>query len=249
MSILFDNNLSQYLKYAAPVDATPPFSMGCWFYCDDLTLDQDLVCQASEQSTWAFHTLELRGGDAGDYLRAWTNPGGYAASTVGYSANTWQHALGVWAAVDDRRVYLAGGNKGTNSSSGAPENIENTMIGAISVWSGAAVWTGAYLSGRQAEAAIWNATLDDVDALLLAAGVRPYMVKPGNLVAYWPMHVAAMLKDLIGSYDMTAYNSPTTAEHPPILTLGGPLYVEYEVAAPPVGNPAHMMHYARMRRA
>jgi hypothetical protein len=44
-----------------------------------------------------------------------------------------------------------------------------------------------YYSGRVAEAAIWSVALADAEIAALAAGVLPYRVRPGSLLAYWPL--------------------------------------------------------------
>jgi hypothetical protein len=44
-----------------------------------------------------------------------------------------------------------------------------------------------WLSGKVAEAAVWNVALTITDVAVLNAGYSPLFVKPQNLVAYWPL--------------------------------------------------------------
>jgi hypothetical protein len=46
-------------------------------------------------------------------------------------------------------------------------------------------------TGSVAEAALWNAAPSDAEIAVLAASFSLLFVKPGNLVAYWPLIRAA----------------------------------------------------------
>jgi hypothetical protein len=215
MARLFDSGDSEYLHYAGAVVASPPVSMAAWFRADNVTAYGALVSLANDGAA-GFLALYLGGPLAGDPVMAWhqsTAPANETAKTsAGYSADTWHHGLAVFTSLSSRTAYLDGGNAGTGvdplGDDGSPDftDIGRRGVGAVQ----------HYMSGRIAEAAIWNAALVAAEAQILAAGYSPLLVRPQNLVAHWPL-VRDEDQDRVGGYHMTAYNAPTVATHPPII--------------------------------
>jgi hypothetical protein len=82
---------------------------------------------------------------------------------------------------------------------------------------------------------------------MLAAGFSPLFVRPQSLVAYWPL-IRDNDNDIVGGYDMTAYNTPTVAAHPPVIYPVSP-HVTYFAGAAPEGDalPMAMQYYHRRR--
>jgi hypothetical protein len=102
------------------------------------------------------------------------------------------------------------------------------------------------MSGSIAEAAIWNVALTDAKVAILAAGFSPLFVDPQSLVAYWPL-VRDTDDDVVGGYDMTAYNTPTVASHPPKIFYPVSPHSVYFAAAAADAMPMAMDHYHRRR--
>lgn len=213
MSRLFDDGANQYLKVDSALVTTEPFTLACWFYSDDDTNDQTLISIADKDATQPYHSLQIRGDDVDDPLRATTFDGtsAYAVSTSGYTANTWHHACGIWAAANDRRVYIDGAGKGTSAVNKATAGHNSCAIGVS-----ADSTPTRYLSGRIAEAGIWNIALTDDEVAVLAKGYSPLFVRPQNLVAYYRL-IQDEDQDCVGGYDMTPFNAPTIKPHPPVL--------------------------------
>jgi hypothetical protein len=185
MALLFDNSNTEYMIVLSAIRTSTPLSMACWFKSDDLTAGQSLMSIANNNSDVHYHALSIRGDAVGDRLRAATRSNigyVYAQSAVPYSADTWHHACGVWASSSDRRVYLDGGNKGTNNSYRTPTGLNRTAVGVLCRQN-----KFLYMSGHIAEAAIWSVALTDGEAAILAAGYSPLFVRPQSLVVYWPM--------------------------------------------------------------
>lgn len=230
MARLFDDASSELLYNASAVLTTYPLSMACWFSTDVLTITETLMSITSNSQNPGSDgfTMDISGTEAGDPIRVgqeWVGTNYKAAkTTAGPSANTWAHACGVWAAVNDLRAFLNGGSKGTNTTgTSAPTTRNTTYIGGF-------YWGGAlrnYFSGMIAEAAIWNIDLSDGDAATLALGVSPLKVKPDYLVAYWPLigRVSPEI-DIIGRYEMTL-SGTNPAAHPRLLRPGSPIQVQY----------------------
>ncbi len=215
MSILFDDASSEYLGNASAVLTAVPISMACWFYSDSLTVNQSLISLADASASNQAFAMYAAGNRAGDKLSLLTFAGStdWCESSSAYTANTWHHACGVWAAINDRTVYLDGGNSGTSSVSRTPTGIDRTGIGLLYRSS-----PSAYMSGRIAEVAMWNVALTAAEAAILAKGFSPLFVRPASLVAYWPLvGQRDPAIDRIANYDMTWYNTPVVAAHPRII--------------------------------
>lgn len=244
MARLFDDGSSEYLE----VDSTPlsawPVTMACWFYNDSIALRQALICVTDVLQGDRYFALLADGSEGGDPVDAWAryDSSEHCFTSAGYSASTWHHATGVWASNTERYSYLDGGNKGTDVDSVAFPPVDRVSIGRLGDSS-----PSNYISGRIAEAAIWTAALTDAEVASLAAGFSPLLVRPQSLVAYWPL-IRDEDQDRVGGYDLTAYNTPSIAAHPPIIYPAPPIFV----AAPTAGAPANAMpqasHHYQTRR-
>ena len=220
--------------------------MACWFNSDDATLSQFLMGISSEND-YAYHHFGLwaDGSVAGDPIKADTYDGtsAVAASTSGFSANTWHHACAVWSATNARAAYIDGGSKGTDTTSCTPASLDNVTIAALYRWAGASNLVGASLmSGSIAEAAVWNAALTDAEVAMLALGLSPLLIRPANLAGYWPL-IRDEDRDRAGDYHMTAYNTPSIATHPPKLKPWWlrPWTLRRAAAAPPATRRSQLM--------
>lgn len=238
MARLFDDASSQYLEHAAAVLTAAPFTMACWFRSDDAAVDQTLMSLSASGNDDNKLDLRASGTVAGDPVRFLTNASSIAVTTSGYTANTWHHACGVFAAVDSRAAYIDGGSKGTSTASVTPAGINRTRIGV----SAGSVTAGRFMSGRIAEAGIWNVALTDAEVAVLADGFSPLFVRPQSLVAYWPMIGRYSPEiDKRGGFGMTLVNSPTAADHPRIIYPSKKRF--YFAPASASSNGAAMYHH------
>lgn len=210
MARLLDDAASEYMENAAAIATAVPISMACWFNSDSIALSQYLMCIGNSASTAKF-ALGAMGAVASDPIQAITSSN-VAASTAGYSANTWSHAAAVFASITSRAAYLNGGNKGTNATSTTPAGVNRTALGCKNDST-----RSNFLSGMIAEAAIWNVALTDADVLVLSLGFSPLCVRPDALLGYWPV-VGRYSPEisLKGGFDMTLTGTANAA-HPRIL--------------------------------
>jgi hypothetical protein len=227
MARLFDEHGSQYLQWtdAGPPVSGPPFTLACWGRTDTSSLDQTLMWTGDHEGDFAtsflgsIEMLPESGGHA--YVRATTVFGADEGSAVvgNYSTNTWHHVCGVFAATDDRAVYLDGLAPGTDHTLVSGGAATAVAIGRLS-----GAYPTAYLSGAVAEAAIWNAALTPAEVRSLARGYSPLQIRTQHLVAYWPLGGFSGQddKDRLGRYPMTAYNGPSWRDHPPLVYPGRP---------------------------
>ena len=250
MARLFDDGSNEYLEFAGTPPVTGfPLAMAAWFYSDNTALPQTLVSLGESGGTDYWIRIAAAGDTEGDPVHAQiegTNNGNAYTSTD-YSANTWHHAIGVFAANDDVRAFIDGGSKGTDDhGSGWEGTWDRVAIGRLVRSSPL-----HYMSGRIAHAAIWDlsdwlgATASDkadeferVAVPALAAGYSPDFF-PLGLKAHYRLDEAvgtANAFDHVGHYDMTAYNSPSVADHPGGLIFPSAAIWTPQVSAPPAGN-------------
>jgi len=246
MARAFDNGSSQYLEVDSVPTTAVPLSIACWFNSDDDANTQCLCALLdASSSNLNYFALQLQGGVAGDPISALTSDGAATSSattTSGYTAGTWHHTLGVWAAVDSRSAYIDGGGKHTSTASRTPTGIDRLSIGARRD-----TGPGQYMSGNIAELAVWLAALTDAEALILAEGYSPLFIRPASLAFYLPL-VRDEDEDIVGGLSLTAGRAPTIAAHPRII-YPAPQALAHIAAATGISIPVLYHHYKMLRTA
>lgn len=227
MARLFDDAQSEYLQVEPAVLSGTPLAMVCWFNIDFLDEYQYIMWLGNKDVANHCHALLFR--KIADELSAYSIAGGTsvrATATASISANTWHHGCAIFVSVTDRRVLLDGGNKGTDATSRSPTGLNRLSFGARRSSA-----PDLYLSGKIAEAAIWDLSkwpgatnsdkADNFERIIpsLAAGFTPDNY-PLGLVAYW--NLIRGLNDRIGGYNLTA-NGTVVAAHPRIISPAGVL--------------------------
>lgn len=219
------NGSDQYLEAASAVLAGVPLTMACWFNSDTITATQTLMQIADVSSSVRYFALQAEGAMVGDPLRCLTREGDaqFAITSTGYSADTWHHACGVFAATNSRAVYIDGGSKGTDTVTRIPTGLDVTSLGVRNTNG-----TSEFLDGEMAEVAIWNVALTDAEVLQLAAGYSPLLVRPQSLVLYIPL--VQEIHDLVGRIGMVNTNT-TVSDHPVIIN---PISAKIGIGTTPV---------------
>lgn len=154
-----------------------------------------------------------------------------ATSTGTVLANTWYHALGLFnqdSSGMEIQVYLNGANNGSLVSglTAFPTGLNRTAIGRLSKQT-----PTEYVSGRIAEITIWDLTtfltaseINDVGA----DKIDPILIRSNELVFHAPAYRAdTPVIDIIAQNNLTAFNTPTTANHPPIQTFEPEIFARY----------------------
>jgi hypothetical protein len=142
---------------------------------------------------------------------------GQADTTATGALNVWNHACGVFTSDNSRTVYLNGGNAVNNTTNvaGSMASMNEIYIGRL----GGSVPSG-YFNGDIAEAAVWNVALSAQEVASLAAGTNPRLIRPENLVLYYPLYGEASPETNLGldgsAYNLTLTNTPTTEVHAPV---------------------------------
>jgi len=209
--VILDDASSQYLQTdAAPVTG-PPFSLSIWFKSDDEVAANQTIWWCGDKDV-PQHYYSFRYKPVTQNL-VWD---AFAAAVHGkailspISAGTWHHALGVAAASNSRTLY-SGGSKKTNTNDVSPAGVDRVALGRMADSSPIRYW-----SGNLAWACMWNIALTEADANNLALGWHPFLVERDNIVAFWPLggQYGDNANDVVGSYDLTEFNSPTWQAQP-----------------------------------
>lgn len=212
-------------SYAGAVVAGMPMTVSAWYYPNTLTSGQ----------THALASLSDNAGNEYVYLHVMEDGGSFkvgagqrmvsggthanAFSTASPSVGTWNHAAAVFGSTTSRAAYLDGANKGTNATNVGAAGSAYTVSGV-----GAFKFSGSthHADGRIGEVAWWNVVLTDDEIEDLAAGVRPALIRPESLVAYWRIKGNDSPEpDEVGSADLTLVGPPLQAPDPPMQDGGG----------------------------
>ena len=138
-----------YILANAPA-VVPPFSMAAWVYIHDLATSDFMMATLADSSVGNQQYRLSWANDPGDEFRAdvfsdtFVNAGNPATfdATDGLGAitvNTWYFVVGVWAATNDRRIYV-NGRVGTPNATednnptgidvfGIGATVDNTQVG------------------------------------------------------------------------------------------------------------------------
>ena len=110
----------------------PPFSFSTWSKTSDDTIHQTIISIADSGSTNNWWGLQDRGLSAENTI--WHAVQGTssanAASSLSYSLDVWHHGGGVEASATDRRAFLDGTNKGTDTVSRSPSGVDRIGVGS-----------------------------------------------------------------------------------------------------------------------
>jgi hypothetical protein len=207
----FDRSTSNYLEASgAPVSGTP-LSITAWFNVDIQDApEQEIVALHNSAGGNALYGLGL---STGTSVQGETN-GAAVNLTNGVgivSLDTWHHAAGVWRSNTSRTFWLDTISVDDDTNTGAEGTVDVVNIGVIQTPSLAQPF-----DGEIADVAIWNAALEDDEILALASGATPLMIRPGSLVAYWPLYTSGTDPDWVGDNPMveTGTVAKTSARGP-----------------------------------
>ena len=99
-----------------PVVTARPFTFSIWFNQTSGIVANGPMMSTYENGTG--HWYQLSSDSSDKVVAAVYNGGDYqiATTSTSYTANTWQHAAGVFATATSCSVYLNGGNKITDTT-------------------------------------------------------------------------------------------------------------------------------------
>ena len=209
------NGSSQYLSAGSTLLADEPISMACLGNSDSVAVTQTPMSLGNNGAS-GFYETQFAGAAASDPIRAAkVNDGGgsvgIAASSAGYGAGAWHHAIGVFINDTSRAAYKDGGSKGTNATSVANPTPDYVTVGVRRLSGNA-----QYFDGSIAEAFIMDYQLNDAQAALMAGGIHPIdaCIPIANIRAWYPL-MGDDNNRMGGGYpNLSPTDSPTFGTHP-----------------------------------
>jgi len=246
MARLFDDAASQFMESIGySIIPSMPFTMAAWFSVDSIALNQTIMSLGNHSTgTNNEYRLVAGGVTAGDPVLADTLNGGtygVAASTSGYSANTWHHGAAVFSSTTSRAAYIDGGSKGTNATSVGAASVDILTIGSDEVRAGV---NRNYLGGAIMEAAIWDVALTDQEIAILGRGYSPLFVRPQSILSYYPITGRGSPEiDIVNGQDMGWTAGGIYASHYKIIY---PSYPQVGLTISPAGAIMPQFQYANL---
>lgn len=246
MSRDFVNASSQWgSTTTVPVSAVP-FSWACHIRPNSTTANREILWLGNSGSLTNYWTLGI---STSGVIRnsARNSTEAPATTSISVTASVWNHVAGTFATNASRAAYIAGGNKGTNSTSQTPSTINRFAMASL-----ARSTPTNFFDGQIAHIAVWNVDLtDDEVAMLGVYNISPLLVRPSALVWYSPYLGRDSAEiDIIGGQSFTLTGSPaSSAEEPPMLWLPGRKRIFLPAAASATTQPPRSMNQYRLRRA
>lgn len=208
----------EYLRVDNPPFTAYPFTLAGWFYAAATNVTYDLIFLKTNGSNYAGIYLNPSG--SSPVIGATIDDNVTAVSSATYTANTWNHAAGVFTSATSRQAFLNGAGGSvltTNRTFSIPIQVH---IGGF--LDGTNVWGN--MNGRIAEIGCWNAALTAAEVNALAKGASPLKIRPGNLQAYYPILGNGTIEPNFSintgaAYNLDVYGSvvPPQAPHPPVM--------------------------------
>ena len=217
MSRYFSHSHTCFLEsVGSPVVATP-LTMSIWFW--RFGSGNECFFTVGGYDGGNDHIFMLQ--QVNTEFRAYTVAGGSAAAAEASvecgNTSQWYHGCGVFRANNDRSVYLDGGNRGNNASAITPA----VVTPAVRLGDRKNV-ADQPMTGRLAEAAVWNVALSDPEIAILGKGYSPLLIRPQNLVMYVPL-IRDADEDIVGGLSFAeGATAPTIADHPRMFYIAPP---------------------------
>jgi hypothetical protein len=236
----FTASNSEYLEVTSSPVSAWPITFGCWWKPANTTTQSEFfyIGDGSAEGEWI--ALGSRSDGADFRARYRINEASFNQYVWGgiLSADTWYHIVGRITGDNDHDIFTDG-SKVDGAFGETVPTLNAVAFGSLQDSS-----PSNYSDGQVAEAFIYDVALTDEEIAALAAGYSPLLVRPQSLQAYWPL-IRDEDQDRVGGYDLTAFNTPTIAEHPPVI-YPAQVYQGFAAAgAPPAGLsiPVAMHHY------
>ena len=167
---------------------SPPFTLSAWVNLSDNGAVQHILGFSRTTSDLPFYALRVRFDlPAKNYEvahRSNTSTQGVASASTSFPTGQWVHVAGVFDGAASRTAYVNGANVAADSTSIGATSIDQTTA----MYSNRNSAPSQYAQGAMAHAAVWSAALTDNEISSLADGCPPSMIRPDNLVRYWPLY-------------------------------------------------------------
>lgn len=214
MALLFDDASNEFLEIGSYPITAPPFTFACWVKLGEINREQVFMAlQDSSVTNQRFWLAVLS--DNKVYARTGSGPFVAAVSTVTLTTNVWYHLTAVFASTADRRMFVDGADKQTNTSSTAPSGIDTLSIGRASDST-----PGSYAHADIANPVVYNVALTDSEVAQLAIA-HPHLVRLGGIESHYDF-LDTSYQDTIGGYNLATTSAPSISAHPSSIIYPSP---------------------------
>lgn len=176
MAILF-NGTSDYLSLAAALATAVPVTISGWGKPMSGGPGSTLATITGTNSTFIY--VSSSDGAFGG-MRAGVNAA-TALSTLPVTRGGWQHFAGVFASNTSRSAYTNASGAATDTANTTPTTLAKTLVGAYLDVIGNS--PSVFWCGLLADVAFWNVALTVGELAALAAGARPWQIRPSALIS------------------------------------------------------------------
>lgn len=199
---------TEYLRVTNSPVTAEPVTLACWAKLNSVAATHRTAMSIGEVAAGDYHALQVTNTIVWR-ARSWDGAAQEAIYTAAVALESWHHLVAVFAADNDRRIYVDG-DRGTDDANA----VVVGAFGAVSIGVSADSTPYGYMDGEVAEAAVWDVALTDNEIFQLAQGTPVVFVRPQSLGAYYSLFETD--RDFWRSiYNMTAINAPGWAPHPP----------------------------------
>lgn len=206
MARSFDGT-NDFLSIPTQPFAGVPCTMAAWFRLNNVSGVKSLVAAGGLTVSNQVQEYAILVNNAAFWALTQSNTNTQAIATATLAPNTWYHGCGVFASQTDRRAFINGQFKGTDTTSKLPVG---TVTSRTCIGQRANTLNDQKLAGLCAEVAIWQAALSDTEVAYLATGVLPFRVRPERLVSYWSLRACVLPEQNTGALFRTGATAPAS---------------------------------------
>lgn len=200
-----------------PFGSPATFAVSCWVY--PLAQAQQTITGIGDASTnWTWLALTATG-----RARAYRSTLMWAETANSYALQAWNHVYAYFTGNTYREVVLNGGPLATSSAPASGGTFMRTWIGDPN--------TAWHVQGWVAEVAYWDQPLSADERAALARGISALVVRPRQLIRYWPLLSVEALRCLTSGETLLPTGGPTSARHVPVLQTARPRLLIPELGA------------------
>lgn len=225
MTGLYDNDPipAQYHRQAPCPITAYPYSYAGWFRISIDTENGTVIAFANEggnddQSRIIAAPLNSAGSQVVYEVENNSTPR-VSAKVGSISTDTDYHVCAVSASSTDHKIYLDAGTPGTDTlEQDFPRSVDSMTTGTLVM-----NFTANTLTGEVWEVGAWDVALTQEDIAQLAARVHPLLVRPADLISYWPL-IGRVDRDWITGGETAGVNA-NIAPHRRIYRRHGGLFL------------------------
>jgi hypothetical protein len=190
----------------------PPFTAFAWLKTSDAAEDRQQIFSFGELGTDNFFRARLRDDPLIEFSAEEDGGAdGDADTTDGPVDDVWANVAAVAIATDERDVYFNGANKGSNTTTVVPINLDGTEVGQSDDGT-----DNDRFVGDLGHVAVYGVALALNMLDTLAAGFNPMRVQRGDLLGYYPLNGQDPELNVMGGINLPLVGAPLVAENPPI---------------------------------